>query len=270
MFRFYFRKFALSPMVLLASLLLFLGMIFDSRWMYGKVSLPGTLYLFQYISAVGVYSSLIPLATVLSVCVVQYQITVKNVEVFLLHQSSPKRYVTGGVLAAAASGAITNLLAVLLFFAYCNIVKHEGDCQFFEDTGMTLIRLFELKGTWFEDVDSLPILYGREIFIFVFRGIIFPVISFTLFLFIKNPYIIAILPFALYQGSEYFWQHPLMPEWTWIFDPGSLSLRNLHVSGLPDSGLSYMVGYIAVVLVVCSVLSYYRIRRSRLYGWCEK
>ncbi|MDO5410015.1 MAG: hypothetical protein Q4F21_06110 [Lachnospiraceae bacterium] len=265
MLGFYFRRFIVSPLVPVSAFILFIGMVFDSRFLYGDTMLPGTLYLFQYISAVGSCSYFVPVVTVLTVCFVQYEITTKKAELFLLYRSTPKQYSISGILASAASGAVISFLAFIMFFIFCMIVGNEGDWVTYGNAGKTLVRLHELEGTWFERIYSLPVLYFREIFIFLCNGMICPVIAFTIFSFTGNQYVAAILPFIWREGSKYIWQKPELPEWMWIFDPSELTLRGV-ARYFPDSGLSYLLIYVVLIMLICGSITCYRMQRRRFYG----
>lgn len=250
MFRYYFFKVVCSPFTLLSAMILFVAQVFSSVSMTGSIfeSLGGPLYSFQYVTAVGVDYYFIPVTTVLSVCYIQYEMVTKNAELFLLYRSTPNRYIISGISTAGISGMVAAFISFCLFILYSTMT---GGAVAMDQ------MLDDLKETCFSN-SPMIVLYLREAFIYSCNAVIWPVISFTVFIFLKNQYIAAALPFILRTASSFILQR-LEGGWFYL-DPAQLSLKGI-VSTMWDSGILYMLVYITVIVSFCIGISYLGIHR---------
>lgn len=252
MFSFYLRKLIISPMMIFSIGGMFIMMLLSVCFVEGYHEL-SPLYLFQYSNAVGISYYFIPVMTVLPICFLQYEIITKDAEKFLLYRSTALRYLTGGLFASGIAGAVMMLASFGIFILFCVLTSADGVSL---STG-----LHNFTGTWLENCPAFAV-YLWEAFVFSMNGIIWPVISFVSFLFSKNQYIAASIPLILRSGSSYLLQRL---EWYYL-DPAQLQLDGVVSSGQPDGGLFYLILYIAVVVSICGIISFVKLRRRIIYG----
>lgn len=252
MFSFYLKKLVISPIMVFSIggmfLMLLLGVApFLS---YHELS---PLYLFQYSGALGISYYFIPVLTVLPICFLQYEITTKGAEKFFLYRSTSLRYLAGGLFASGISGAVVMCASFVVFMLFCMLIGADGSAL--------SSSLDSFEGSWLENSPTF-VMYFWEAFVFSMNGVIWPVISFVSFSFSKNQYIAASIPLILRSGSSYLLQRL---EWFYL-DPAQLQLDGVVSEGRPDGGLFYLIGYISIVVLICGIISFVRLRRRIIYG----
>lgn len=233
MIHIYLKKMIFSPITIISALFLTLTLLLSCLSLAGFTTLWGPLYLFQYMSSVGIMYYFVPVMTVLPICLVQYEMIIKNAEVYVLHRSTPQRYIIGGIVSSAISGAVITLMAFVIFIIFCIVVdicvmampQYSDITENIVYTEILGNKLHDLSGTWFAK-SPVWILYLREAFVFACNGVIWPVISYTVFSFSKNQYIAAAAPFIFRTGGAYILQNLKWPEWIWKLDPTRLKLSD--------------------------------------------
>ncbi len=271
MLRVYLRRLVFSPITVVSSLVLVAALLISCLPLGNFTIFWGPLYLFQYMTAVGIVYYFVPIMTALPVCFVQYEIVAKNSDLYLVYRSNPKRYILSGVAASGISGAVITLSTFVIFFVFC--VSLDGIAMIlpqYQDLAKDIVyseifanRLHDFAGSCFAN-SPLWVLYLREGFEFACNGIIWPVISYTVLAFSKNQYIAAAAPFIFRTGFSYILQSIPGPDWLWRLNPTSIKLAG--GTGDFDSGLLFVLTYIAVVLLICTILTFYRLRRRMNYG----
>lgn len=255
MFHLYLKKVILSPLTILAAVILLAANICSHAAMSGSIFTPlgGPIYTYQYVESVGLQHYFVPVVTILPICFIQYEMILKNAEKYVLFRSSSFQYILGGIFSAALSGMVIALLAHALFMGYLFAINGNEPVD-------QILNL--LTGTMFENA-SVSLIYLRELFVICFAESIWPVIAYTAFVIGRNQYIAAALPFAVKYGINFIVSYlaEIIDERLWYLDPAQIYLTGTVSWESYDSGITYLLCYWTVVILLCTGLSLWIIRR---------
>jgi hypothetical protein len=246
------KKLIVSPITLFSVLLLFCATII-SVWP-DPITDPNPLYLHQYAFHIGVLIYFMPVATVLPICNLQNELSKKHAGLFYSIRCSRKKYLLSGIIGAVMSGVIIMLAAFCLFFFFVFILSLPKVISF--DSSLT---------TYGYDHWSGLKLYLYSGLIYCLNGIVWPVIAYTVLFCSRNAYAAICFPFIFRTLIGYVSQHlgEDISESFYYLDMGQMKLASGLVENWPLNGMSYLLGYIMIIILLCTGICFYCMNRGK-------
>lgn len=202
------------------------------------------MYNYQYVTQIGYGSYFVPAAAVIPICFFLHYAGSEKERQFALIRSRLSIYTRSTVFTAALSGMTVTMGAFLLFTLTCLIYSPEGS---------PYIGVGLLEGSYGADFyskffDHPVALYAIMGAVYTVNGAMWPIISLLCFSFTCNHYVVIAVPFILRALIAYVAQ-----AFCWYYlDPGQLTLMGAVAAELPGGGIPYMLGYIGIVILLCS------------------
>ncbi len=220
--------------------------------MIGQRYTGALLYEYQYSNTLGIAVFFAPVVTVLPICYIRREMLNKEVWHMVLLRSSPLRYCIGGLLGSVVSGALVAILASLGFLLFCVLVLG----------GPVNLKVSLFNGTEpFYAGKSGELLLLIRVLVHAANGALWASVAYAVSAFTGNTYISAAAPSLLNILAGYITQHF---GWTYA-DPSQLTLTG-NALLFPYGGLIYAGSYILLVIIVCGLLFYLRLRRRLCHG----
>lgn len=242
MFRFYLKKMLISPVFVVSAVLL-LASVIVSVWPMVLTD-PYVLYLHQYSFHIGVEIYFMPVVCVLPVCLIQNEMNGRHADLYYFARTSKRKYLFSGICGAAVSGMMIMFAAYVLFLILCAVCAYPQGISF--ENALTTYGYDDWSGFR---------LYLYSGLIYCLNGIIWPVIAYTVLFCTSNAYIAVSTPFIVRTLIGYFIQHLDLEALKYI-DMGHLKLSSGIVVDWMWNGMSYLIGYIAIVVLLCTAICY--------------